>query len=93
MMLRASAGSPLGYSIGMLLGLSLGLLLGSSYDFPNTGYEMSGTLLGAHIGLWFGSDVVGGVGIYCISHSRSFITSKMNPVRYCQLLELLNLSL
>ena len=54
---------------------------------------MPGTLMGAHIGLWFGSDMVLGVGISCVPPTGFFKTSKTNSVSYFQLLKLLTLSL
>ena len=70
--------SPLGYSINMLLvlaiensfgtwegylvGDSLGLPFISPLDSPNHLADLPGTLLVTPLGLWFGSDVVGGGG-------------------------------
>ena len=100
--------SPLGYSINMLLvlaiensfgtwegylvGDSLGLPFISPLDSPNHLADLPGTLLVTPLGLWFGSDVVGGgVVISYVPPSGAFITSIMNAVRSFQLMELLTL--
>ena len=92
-----SLGPMAGFVIGTgevyLVGLSLGFPLGYPLDYPNPGAELSGTLLVASLGLWFFSDMVWGVGISCVPPFGSFIASKMNSVRYCQLMEFLKLSL
>ena len=49
----------LGTEEGSLVRLSLGLPLGSPIESPNTEDVLSGTLLGAFIGLWFVSEAVG----------------------------------
>ena len=67
---------------GSLVVLSLVIPLGYLLEYPNPGADLYGTLLGAAIGLWFGSDVVWGVGISCVPTSGAFITSKMNSVSY-----------
>ena len=54
---------------------------------------MSGTLLGAPLGLWFGYDLVWGVIISWVTPSGAFIIFKINSLRYYQLVELLTLSL
>ena len=36
-----------------LVGLSLVLTLGSPLEYPNTGADIPGMLLGAPLGLWF----------------------------------------
>ena len=41
---------------GYFLGLSMGLPLGYQLESPDPVAELSVTLLGAHIGLWFGSE-------------------------------------
>ena len=76
-----------------LFGLSLGLPLGSPLESKNLGSELHGTLIGAPIGLWLGSNVIWGVVISCVPPSGDFITSKTNLVRYYQLLELITLLL
>ena len=83
----------IGTDEGSVVGLSLVFPLGSPLDSPNPGADLSGTLLYAPLGLWFFSDVVWGVGIYFVPPSGSSIASKMNSVRYCQLVEILTLSL
>ena len=54
---------------------------------------MPSMMMGAPLELWFGFDMVWGVGISCIPPSGDFITSEINAVRYLQLLELLTLAL
>ena len=76
-----------------MVGLSLRLSLASLLEYPSPGDELTDMLLGVPLGLWFGSDVVWEVGIYCVPPYGYFITSKINSVRYCQLMELLTLSL
>ena len=75
----------IGTDEGSVVGLSLVFPLGSPLDSPNPGADLSGTLLYAPLGLWFFFDVVWGVGIYFVPPSGSSIASKMNSVRYCQL--------
>ena len=87
------AGLMIGAGEGSVVGLSLVFPLGYPLDSPNPGSELSGTLLVAYLGLWFFYDVIWGVGISCVPPYGSFIASKMNSVRYCQLMEFLNLSL
>ena len=41
-----------------LVGLSLVLPLGYPLESTNTGVDMPGTLMGASLGLWFGSEAV-----------------------------------
>ena len=43
---------------GYLVVLSLGLPLGSPLDSPNTGAQLPVMVMGALLGLWFGSDVL-----------------------------------
>ena len=100
----------IGTGEGYLVGLSLGLPLGSPLDSPNPVSELPDTLLGAPLGLWFGSEVARclcyfqrlmdlhednfwGVGISCVPTSGYSIASKINSVKYFQLMELLKLSL
>ena len=58
--LRTLASLMIGTGERYLVGLSLGLQLRSPLDSPNTGTDLPGTLLGAPIRLWFGSDVLWG---------------------------------
>ena len=96
-MVGFSLGPMAGFVIGTLevylVGLSLGFPLGYPLDYPNTGAELSGTLLFAPLRLWFFSDVIWGVGISFVPPYGYFIASKMNSVRYFQLMEFLTLSL
>ena len=55
----ALVGLMIGPGEGYLVGLSLGLPLGYPLEYPNPGSELPGTLLGAPIGFWFGSEAVG----------------------------------
>ena len=50
------AGLIIGTGEGSLVGLSLGLPLGSPLDSSNTEAELPSTILGAPLGLWFGSE-------------------------------------
>ena len=70
------AGLIIGTGEGSLVWLSLGLTLGSTLESPNTGDYMPVMLM---------------LGIFCVRPSGAFITSKINSVQYCQLLELLTL--
>ena len=60
-MVRVSLGRMSGLMIGTgegsLVGLSLGLPLGSPLEYPNPGDDLPVMLLGAPLGLWFGSQV------------------------------------
>ena len=102
-------GFTIGAGEGYLVGLSLGLPLGSPLESTHSGYDLPGTLMGAPLGLWFGSEGVNylcfchllmgchedtcwEVGMSCLPPFGAFITSKLNSVRYCKLLELLNFS-
>ena len=87
------SGLMIGTGVGSLFGLSLIILLGYPLESTNPGADLPVMMLDAPSRLWFGSDVVWGVGISCVPTSGAFITSKMNSVRYCQLLELPTLSL
>ena len=87
------AGLMIGTGEGYLVGLSLGLPLGSPLDSKNHGADLSGMLLDTPLGFWFGSEMLWGVGIYCVPTSGAFIISKINSVRYFQLLEFPTLSL
>ena len=86
-------GLMIGTGEGSLVGLSMGLTFGSQLDFPNPGAHLHSMLRKAPLGLWFGSDVVWGVGISCIPPSGDFITPQTNSVRNFQHQEFLNLSL
>ena len=87
--------------VGLMIGtgerslvvLSLELPRVSPLESPNPGADLSGTLLGSPLGLWFGSEVFWEVGISCVPPYGALITYKMTSVRYFQLQELLNLSL
>ena len=70
----------IGTGEGYLVGLPLGLPLGSPLNYPNLGADMPSMLMGTPLGLWFFSDMVWWVGIYCVPSSGSFIASKMNSV-------------
>ena len=83
----------IGTGEGYLGRWSLALTLWSQLEFPNPWAELPGTLLGASIGLWFGSDVVWGVVTSCVPQTGSLIRTKMNSIRYFQLMEFLILSL
>ena len=57
---EVSLGTPdrlmIGTVEGYLIGLSLVISLGSPLESPNPGSDLPGILLGAHLGLWFGSE-------------------------------------
>ena len=65
-----------------MVDLSLGLPLGSQLEYPNTGADPPRTLMGAPLGLWFGSDMVWGLGISCVPTSGALIKYNKNLVRY-----------
>ena len=55
-----SIGTLIGFMIGSggvsLVGLSPGIQIGSPLESPNPGAVLPGTMLGAPLGLWFGSE-------------------------------------
>ena len=53
----------IGTTEGSLVGLSLGISLGYPIEYPNPGALLSRKLLGAPLGLWFGSEAV--ICLYC----------------------------
>ena len=56
--LVALTGMIIGTGEVSLVGLSLGIPLGCLLESPNPGSDMPDTLLGAPLGLWFGSEAV-----------------------------------
>ena len=63
-------GLMIGTGEGYVVGLSLVIPLGYPLESPNTGAELSGTLLEAPLGLWFVSEVV--VCLCCCCHIMCF---------------------
>ena len=100
----------IGIGEGSLVVLSLRITLVSPHESLIPRDKLPSTLMGAPLGLWFGSgsvrflccclrlidchkDTCWGVCISCVPSSGTFVTSKMNSVKYYQLMELPTLSL